>query len=161
MNEYRRKLHFFSHLQNGKKDKNSGSHIFRASMYSFDFNTAIYIGTPRARSNIAQKRCFKMTKFRNNAFPGVLYRFFFCFSFSLGFRLSVRIVAHRRSRRNYLARGGLISQTGGTFARCETRSRKSRICIKTLVFCSGRHERDTRTRISRRRNDATGGEGLE
>lgn len=70
---------FFRICKMEKKDKNSGSHIFRASMYSFDFNTAIYTGTPRARSNIAQKRCFKMTKFRNNAFPGVLYRFFFSF----------------------------------------------------------------------------------
>lgn len=33
----------FSHLRSGKKeDKNSGSHIFRAGTYSFDFNTAIY-----------------------------------------------------------------------------------------------------------------------
>lgn len=51
MKECGRKLQFFSHLQNGKKkDKNSESHIFRASMYSFDFNTAIY-PKPRALSH--------------------------------------------------------------------------------------------------------------
>jgi len=135
MSEYMRKLNvFFSHLRNGKKFEIP--HFFKL-VCIHSISIPRFIGTPRlARSNIAQKRCFRMTKFRNNAFSDALYRlffifFFFYFSFSLGFRASVRTVAHRRSRRGYLARGGLIWQTE-IFSRRETKIQK--ICIKTVYL---------------------------
>lgn len=119
-----------------KRDKNPGSHIFRASMYSFDFNTAIYRNCERSLEYRAETMFQNDEVSEQRIFRRVVTAFFFLVSrLSLGFRASVRIVAHRRSRRDYLARGGPLSQTG-VFARRETCPRKFRICIKALVFAA-------------------------
>jgi len=108
------KITLFSHLRNGKKKEiKIRDYTFFKLVCIHLISIPRFIGTPRARSNIAQKRRFRMTKFRNNAFSGALYRlFFFIFRFSSDFTRPPWIVAHRRSRRSYLARERLISQNG-------------------------------------------------
>lgn len=121
----------FSHLRSGKKeDKNSGSHVFRAGTYSFDFNTAIYRNCARSLEYRAEMMFQYDEVSEQHIFRRVVPFFFLsllaCPSYS------ARILAHRQ---DCLARGGLISQTG-VFARRETRPRKFRICIKALVFAA-------------------------
>jgi len=149
MSEYMRKLNvFFSHLRNGKKFEIP--HFFKL-VCIHSISIPRFIGTPRlARSNIAQKRCFRMTKFRNNAFSDALYRLFFIFFFFLFFVFSriSRIRPKRRAsaistwlfsaRRSDLANGNILA----------TRDENSENLHKNRIFAPYDAKRDTRMRIS-------------